>query len=81
MGGFDTSGSSFGDPDAPRVVITGLTVMGGVGVVRKIPHEEKLQLREDKRQRREIERRQRREARERRGEDDSSGGGHSGKSL
>ena len=78
MGGFDTSGSSFGDPDAPRVVITGFTVMGGVGVVRKIPHDEKLLLREQKRERRELERRQRREERERRGDDE---GGSERKSL
>ncbi|HEV7627375.1 MAG TPA: DUF1707 domain-containing protein [Streptomyces sp.] len=77
MGGFDTSGSSFGDPDAPRVVITGLTLMGGVGVVRKIRHEEKLQLRLERREQREIERRQRREQRGEQGEDGDGGhGGH-----
>jgi hypothetical protein len=46
-------------------VITGFTVMGGVGVVQKIPHEEKLRLRAEKRERRELERRRRREERER----------------
>jgi Domain of unknown function (DUF1707) len=72
MGGFDTSGTSFGDPDAPRVVITGFTLMGGVGVVRKIPNAEKQRLREEKRERRELGRR-------RRTEDDDGGG--NGKSL
>jgi uncharacterized protein DUF1707 len=74
MGGFDSTASGFGDPDAPRVVITGLSVMGGVGVERKLPRGEKLQLRAERRERRELERRQRREARElRRGH-----GGHGG---
>ena len=76
MGGFDSSATDFGDPDAPRVVITGFTVMGGVGVERKIPHEEKLQLRAEKRERRELERRRRREERER-GRGDGSGRGKS----
>lgn len=73
MGGFDTSGSSFGDPGAPRVVITGITVMGGVGVVRKIPREEKRLLRAQERERRELERRQRRDERSK-GRDDGDGG-------
>ncbi|OEV29926.1 hypothetical protein AN219_13770 [Streptomyces nanshensis] len=92
MGGFDSSASGFGDPDAPRVVITGLTMMGGVGVVRKLPRAEKLQLRAEKRERRELERRQRKDERERRsGHGDPGahgghewrrdGGGHGGKSL
>jgi hypothetical protein len=76
MGGFDSSATNFGDPDAPRVVITGVTVMGGVGVVQKIPHEEKLRLRAEKRERRELERRRRREERER-GRGDGFGKGKS----
>ncbi|MFC4496100.1 DUF1707 domain-containing protein [Streptomyces ovatisporus] len=83
MGGFDTSGSVAGDPDAPRVVITGFTVMGGVGVVRKLQREEKQQLREERREQRELERRLRDEERGRRREIDGSydeprGGGHGG---
>lgn len=78
MGGFDNSWAGIGDPDAPRVVITGFTVMGGVGVVRKVPHEEKLKLREERRELRELERRQRREDRGRRREDGGSHGGSHG---
>ncbi|RAJ69057.1 uncharacterized protein DUF1707 [Streptomyces sp. Amel2xB2] len=63
MGGFDSSADGLGDPDAPRVVITGLSVMGGVSVVRKLPREEKRALRMERRERRELERRQRREER------------------
>lgn len=84
MGGFDSSASGFGDPDAPRVVITGLAIMGGVGVARKLPREEKRQLRAERRERRQLERRARREGRERasghghfggHGEDEGRGGG------
>lgn len=74
MGGFDTSASGFGDPDAPRVVITGFTVMGGVGVVRKLSREEKLQ-------RREVERRRRQEERELNRGNGEKGSGEGGKSL
>lgn len=63
MGGFDSSASAFGEPDAPRVVITGFSLMGGVGVVRKLPREEKLQLRRERREQREVERRRRRDER------------------
>jgi hypothetical protein len=65
MGGFDASGSVAGDPDAPRVVITGFTVMGGVGVVKKLPREEKKQLRDERRAQRELERRGEEESGER----------------
>ncbi|SCK36377.1 DUF1707 domain-containing protein [Streptomyces sp. WMMB 322] len=65
MGGFDSSASGFGDADAPHVVITGVTMMGGVAVVRKIPREEKLKLRAERRQKRELERRERRQGRDR----------------
>ncbi|NLU72978.1 DUF1707 domain-containing protein [Streptomyces sp. HNM0575] len=63
MGGFDSSASGLAEPEAPRVVITGLAVMGGVGVERKLPRDEKLQLRAERRERRELERRERREDR------------------
>lgn len=78
MGGFDSSASGFGDPDAPRVVITGLTVMGGVGVVRKLPREEKQQLRAERREQRELERRRRRDEREGRHTHGGHGGPHGG---
>jgi hypothetical protein len=35
MGGFDHGASGPGEPGAPRVVVTGLAVMGGVGTERK----------------------------------------------
>ncbi|MCH6163568.1 DUF1707 SHOCT-like domain-containing protein [Streptomyces marispadix] len=78
MGGFDSSASGFADADAPRVVITGLTVMGGVGVERKLPREEKLRLRSERRERRELERRERREGRERRRGHGGPHGGYGG---
>lgn len=78
MGGFDSSASGFGDAGAPHVVITGVTVMGGVGVVRKIPREEKLKLRAERRQHRELERRDRREGRDRRRGHGGHQGGHHG---
>ncbi|WP_314174227.1 DUF1707 SHOCT-like domain-containing protein [Streptomyces winkii] len=80
MGGFDSSAAGFADPEAPRVVITGLTVMGGVGVARKLPREEQQQLRAERRERRELQRRQRREGRGgRRGHGGPHGGSHGGR--
>ena len=85
MGGFDSSASGFADPEAPRVVITGVTMMGGVGVVRKLPRAQKAQLRAERRDQRELERRRRSEERERRrGHGGGPHGGHGepgGKSL
>ncbi|WFB11764.1 DUF1707 domain-containing protein [Streptomyces sp. LX-29] len=44
MGGFDHSGSGQGIPDGPRVIVTGLALMGGVGVRRKLPQAELKRL-------------------------------------
>ena len=77
MGGFESSMSGPGEPGAPRVVVTGLTVMGGVQVQRKLPREEKHRLRAERHGRRELERRERaaeREARDERGKDGDGGG-------
>jgi hypothetical protein len=53
MGGFDETGEGDPDPSAPRVIIQGLALMGGVGVERKRSKAEKLRLKaereEDKR--------------------------------
>lgn len=35
MGGFDSSANSPGEPGAPRVIVTGLAIMGGVGTETK----------------------------------------------
>ncbi|MDJ1131046.1 DUF1707 SHOCT-like domain-containing protein [Streptomyces iconiensis] len=35
MGGFDSSANSHGEPGAPRVIVTGLAVMGGVATEQK----------------------------------------------
>ncbi|MGH3314357.1 MAG: DUF1707 SHOCT-like domain-containing protein [Streptomyces sp.] len=74
MGGFDSSAVGLGEPGAPRVVITGLCVMGGVEVKRKLPREEKQLLREERRERRELERRERTEDHDHR----HGGHGHGG---
>ncbi|MGH3309620.1 MAG: hypothetical protein ACRDP3_03395, partial [Streptomyces sp.] len=64
MGAFDSTGAGHGEPGAPRVVVTGLSLMGGVVVERKVPRAEKERLRAERRERRELERRQRGEDRE-----------------
>ncbi|GAB2817276.1 DUF1707 SHOCT-like domain-containing protein [Streptomyces daliensis] len=85
MGGFDSSasGEHTGGPDAPRVVVTGLAVWGGVGTERKLTREEKRQRREDKlrgreerRKQRELDRRERRESRRERDNRHGLGSGH-----
>jgi hypothetical protein len=58
MGGFDSSATGPAEPGAPRVIVTGFSLMGGVVVERKLPRDEKRQLRAEKR---ELERRRRRE--------------------
>ncbi|MFF3289759.1 DUF1707 domain-containing protein [Streptomyces sp. NPDC003023] len=50
MGGFDEHGSveAAPDPDAPRVIIRGLALMGGVAVQRKLTRAEKQQLKAER---------------------------------
>ncbi|MFG2137141.1 DUF1707 domain-containing protein [Streptomyces sp. NPDC048650] len=61
MGGFDSQEDGVaGVPGAPRVVVRGVALMGGVGVERKLPKEERLRLKEERR-RLEDERRGRRQ--------------------
>ncbi|MGV4923549.1 DUF1707 domain-containing protein [Streptomyces sp. BHT-5-2] len=65
MGGFDSREDGVpGQPGAPRVIVSGLALMGGVGVERKLPKEEQRRLKaEHKEERRRLkeERRKRRE--------------------
>ncbi|MEU7634587.1 DUF1707 domain-containing protein [Streptomyces sp. NPDC039016] len=64
MGGFDSREDGVpGEPGAPRVIVSGLALMGGVGVERKLPKEE---LRCLKAERKEERRRLKQERRERR---------------
>ncbi|MFG2096645.1 DUF1707 domain-containing protein [Streptomyces sp. NPDC048612] len=50
MGGFDArEDGTPGEPGAPRVVVTGLALMGGVGVERKLPRAERRRLKEERR--------------------------------
>ncbi|WP_199549539.1 DUF1707 domain-containing protein [Streptomyces sp. N35] len=50
MGGFDHREEGVpGDPGAPRVVLTGFALMGGVGVERKVTRAEKQRLKEERR--------------------------------
>ncbi|WP_415952014.1 DUF1707 SHOCT-like domain-containing protein [Streptomyces sp. KLOTTS4A1] len=50
MGGFDPDKEGDpGEPGAPRVILTGFALMGGVGVVRKLPRAEKQRLKEERR--------------------------------
>lgn len=66
LGGFDAvdQAGAYVDPDAPRLVIRGLALMGGVEVVVRLPGE----TAKDARQRRKIERKKRRELRRGRGD-------------
>ncbi|AXE86216.1 DUF1707 domain-containing protein [Streptomyces sp. Go-475] len=58
MGGFDHREEGVpGEPGAPRVVVTGFALWGGVGVQRKLTRAEKQRLREE-RQREKLERRE-----------------------
>ncbi|MER8005727.1 MULTISPECIES: DUF1707 domain-containing protein [unclassified Streptomyces] len=57
MGGFDHTEEGVPPaPGAPRVVVTGFALMGGVGVERKLTREERRRLKEERRQER-LERR------------------------
>ncbi|MFD3423107.1 DUF1707 SHOCT-like domain-containing protein [Streptomyces decoyicus] len=50
MGGFDSGEDGVpGDPGAPRVIVKGLALMGGVGVERKLLRAEKRRLKEERR--------------------------------
>ncbi|MFF9115393.1 DUF1707 domain-containing protein [Streptomyces massasporeus] len=51
MGGFDQREEGVpGEPGAPRVIVTGFALWGGVGVQRKLTRAEKLRIREERRQ-------------------------------
>jgi hypothetical protein len=51
MGGFDHREEGVpGEPGAPRVIVTGFALCGGVGVQRKLTRAEKLRIREERRQ-------------------------------
>ncbi|QHC20891.1 DUF1707 SHOCT-like domain-containing protein [Streptomyces sp. GS7] len=51
MGGFDSrEDGTPGEPGAPRVIVTGVALMGGVGVERKLPKEERLRLKAERRE-------------------------------
>lgn len=53
MGGFDHREEGVpGEPGAPRVIVTGMALWGGVGVQRKLPRAEKQRLREERRRER-----------------------------
>ncbi|MFF9787760.1 DUF1707 SHOCT-like domain-containing protein [Streptomyces nigrescens] len=50
MGGFDArEDGTPGEPGAPRVVVRGLALMGGVSVERKLPRAERRRLKEERR--------------------------------
>ncbi|WP_438487800.1 DUF1707 SHOCT-like domain-containing protein [Streptomyces sp. S186] len=65
MGGFDSQEDGVpGEPGAPRVIVSGLALMGGVGVERKLLKEEQRRLkaeRKEEQRRLKEERRRRRE--------------------
>jgi hypothetical protein len=56
MGGFDEHGRVDADPDpaAPRVIIKGLALMGGVGVERKLTRAEKQRLKAERERERKL---------------------------
>ncbi|MFJ5679950.1 DUF1707 domain-containing protein [Streptomyces sp. NPDC093097] len=65
MGGFDTrEDGTPGDPGAPRVIVSGVALMGGVGVERKLPKAERLRLKAERKEERRRLRAERRERRE-----------------
>lgn len=50
MGGFDArEDGAPAEPGAPRVIVKGLALMGGVGVERKLPRAERRRLKEERR--------------------------------
>lgn len=46
-----------GEPGAPRVIVKGVAMMGGVGVERKLPRAERRRLKEEQRRLKEERRR------------------------
>ncbi|WP_411145183.1 DUF1707 domain-containing protein [Streptomyces sp. x-80] len=67
MGGFDSREDGVpGEPGAPRVIVKGLALMGGVGVERKPTEAERLRRKEEKLRLKEEKRRLKDERRERR---------------
>jgi hypothetical protein len=56
MGGFDQGASGMGAPGAPRIIVTGLAVWGGISVERR-PSDEELKRRKLERKRAKQERR------------------------
>ncbi|MGG2462779.1 DUF1707 domain-containing protein [Streptomyces sp. RGM 3693] len=65
MGGFDSREDGVpGDPGAPRVIVSGLALMGGVGVERKLPREEQRRLKAERKEERRRLKQERRERRE-----------------
>ncbi|MDF3297711.1 DUF1707 domain-containing protein [Streptomyces tropicalis] len=62
MGGFDHGEEGVpAEPGAPRVVVTGLALFGGVGIERKVTRAERMRLKEQRRQERLDRRSERRE--------------------
>jgi hypothetical protein len=59
MGGFDDRASGAGSPGAPRIVVTGVSFWGGVGVLRKPTRSELKRRKQERRQQVREERRQR----------------------
>ncbi|MFF8785372.1 DUF1707 domain-containing protein [Streptomyces sp. NPDC015125] len=58
MGGFDSREEGVpGEPGAPRVIVRGVAMMGGVGVERKLPRADKRRLKEEQRRAKEERRR------------------------
>lgn len=58
MGGFDSREEGVpGEPGAPRVIVKGVAMMGGVGVERKLPRAERRRLKEEQRRLKEERRR------------------------
>ncbi|MFF2812978.1 DUF1707 domain-containing protein [Streptomyces sp. NPDC058000] len=65
MGGFDSREDGVpGEPGAPRVIVSGLALMGGVGVERKLPREEQRRLKAERKEERRRLKQERRERRE-----------------
>ncbi|MCX3060120.1 DUF1707 SHOCT-like domain-containing protein [Streptomyces beihaiensis] len=69
MGGVDDRAGGPGTPGSPRVVIKGYALMGGVGVTRKPPKDERRRLKDERRRELEADRRERHEARRERREE------------
>ncbi|AOP45665.1 DUF1707 SHOCT-like domain-containing protein [Streptomyces lydicus] len=62
MGGFDAhEDGTPGEPGAPRVIVRGLALMGGVGVERKLPKAERRRLKEEQRRQKSLDREERKE--------------------